>query len=45
MTVIVRDCYEDKDQKTFLAGMQQLDDACKKKNNKSFMDCTPEQKA
>jgi hypothetical protein len=44
MTVIVRDCYTDADQKVFLAGMQQLNDACKKANNgKAFMDCAPEQ--
>jgi Gluconate 2-dehydrogenase subunit 3 len=45
MTVIVKDCYTDADQKVFVAGMQQLNDACKKANNgKAFMDCTPEQK-
>src|SRR6195952_588328 len=32
MTVIVRDCYEDKDQKIFLDGMQKLNAASKKKN-------------
>ena len=44
MTVIVRDCYEDKDQKTFLAGMQKLDDASKKKNSTSFMESSPQQR-
>ena len=44
MTVIVNDCYEEKDQKTFLDGMQKLDDASKKKNSKSFMESTPQQR-
>ncbi len=44
MTVIVRDCYEEKDQKIFLDGMGKLDDASKKKNGKSFMDSTPPQR-
>jgi hypothetical protein len=44
MTVIVNDCYEDKDQKTFLTGMQKLDEASKKKNGKSFMESTPQQR-
>ena len=44
MTVIVNDCYEEKDQKIFLEGMQKLDDASKKKNSKSFMESTPQQR-
>jgi hypothetical protein len=43
MARIVKDCYTEADQKVFLAGMQQLDDASKKKNGKSFMEATPEQ--
>lgn len=44
MTVIVKDCYTQADQKIFLDGMQQLDDACKKKSGKSYMESTPEQR-
>jgi hypothetical protein len=44
MTRIVRDCYTEADQKIFLDGMVKLDDASKKKNGKSFMDSTPEQR-
>lgn len=44
MTVIVRDCYEEKDQKIFLEGMSKLDEASKKKNSKSFLDSTPQQR-
>ncbi|MES2331535.1 MAG: gluconate 2-dehydrogenase subunit 3 family protein [Bacteroidota bacterium] len=44
MTVIVKDCYEDKDQKVFLDGMDKLNEASKKKNSKTFMDSSPEQR-
>jgi hypothetical protein len=44
MTVIVRDCYEEKDQKTFLDGMQKLEAASKKKNGKSFLDSSPQER-
>jgi hypothetical protein len=44
MTTIVRDCYTQPDQKAFLDGMQKLDDASKKKNGKSFLESTPEQR-
>jgi hypothetical protein len=44
MTVIVKDCYEEKDQKAFLEGMTKLDEASQKKNSKSFMESTPEQR-
>jgi hypothetical protein len=37
MTVMVRDCYEDKDQDIFREGMNKLDKASKKKYDKSFM--------
>jgi hypothetical protein len=43
MARIVKDCYTEADQKVFLAGMQLLDDASKRKNGKSFMEATPEQ--
>jgi len=32
------------DQDTFLSGMQKLDEASKKKNDKSFMESTPQQR-
>src|SRR5579872_318004 len=44
MTRIVRDCYTQPEQKTFVDGMQKLDAASKQKNGKSFMDSTPEQR-
>ncbi|HLI93288.1 MAG TPA: gluconate 2-dehydrogenase subunit 3 family protein [Puia sp.] len=44
MTVIVRDCYTQPDQKVFLDGMQKLDDASRKRNGKAFLDSTPEQR-
>lgn len=44
MTVMVKDCYEPKDQTIFMEGMKKLDEACKAKNSKSFMDCTPAQR-
>ena len=42
MTVMVNDCYEEKDQKAFHEGMKKLDDACKKMHGHSFMKATPE---
>lgn len=44
MTVMVKDCYDEKEQKIFTEGMQKLQDACKKKNDKYFMECTPQQR-
>lgn len=44
MTVMVNDCYEAPDQKIFHEGLAKLDDACKDKNDKSFMECTPQQR-
>lgn len=44
MTRIVKDCYTEKDQKIFLDGMQKLNEASKKKNGKSFLDSSPEQR-
>src|SRR5687768_15569142 len=44
MTVMVKDCYEEKDQKIFTEGMNKLQDACKKKHDKYFMECTPQQR-
>src|SRR5580693_429829 len=44
MTVIVKDCYEDKDQKIFLDGMKKLNDAAVAKYNKNFVDLAPADK-
>ena len=44
MTVMVKDCYDEKEQKIFIEGMNKLQDACKKKNEKYFMECTPQQR-
>jgi hypothetical protein len=44
MTVMVNDCYEEKDKKIYHDGINKLNEACKKANSKSFMDCTPEQR-
>ena len=44
MTVIVKDCYEEKDQKVFMEGLAKLDAASKTKNSKSFMESTPLQR-
>jgi hypothetical protein len=44
MTVIVRDCYEPKDQQVFMEGMKKLEEASKKANGKTFLESTPEQR-
>lgn len=44
MTRIVRDCYTEKDQKIFLDGMQKLNEASKKKNGKSFLDSSAQER-
>ena len=44
MTVMVRDCYEAKDQKIFTEGMQKLNAASKAKNGASFLDSSPQQR-
>jgi Gluconate 2-dehydrogenase subunit 3 len=44
MTVIVNDCYDPDDQKTFHDGMKQLNDAFDKKYSTSFMSGTPQQR-
>lgn len=42
MTVMVNDCYEEKDQKTFKEGMDKINDLSKKQYSKSFMELTPQ---
>lgn len=44
MKVMVTDCYPENDQKVFTDGIGKLQDAAKKKYDKSFMDLTPQQK-
>lgn len=44
MTVMVKDCYDEQNQKIFLEGMTKLDDACHKMHETSFMKATPEQR-
>lgn len=41
---IVKDCYTQNDQKVFLDGMKKLNEACKQKNGKSYMESTPGQR-
>lgn len=44
MTVMVNDCYDEQDQKTFKEGMQKVNDASKKKFDKNFIEATAEQR-
>jgi len=45
MTVMVKDCYDEKNQKIFLDGMNKLNEASKKKfGGSAFMKITPEQR-
>jgi Gluconate 2-dehydrogenase subunit 3 len=44
MTVMVRDCYDDNEQKTFRDGMGKINDLSQKQFNKSFTDATPQQR-
>jgi hypothetical protein len=44
MTVMVRDCYEEKNQKAFMEGLNKIDKASDKKFNKSFMEANAQQR-
>jgi Gluconate 2-dehydrogenase subunit 3 len=44
MKVMVTDCYTQKQQDAFTKGLSVIDDACKKVNNKSFMESTAQQR-
>jgi len=44
MTVMVNDCYEEKDQKIFHEGMKKLDDLSNKNYDNSFAKITPQQR-
>jgi len=42
MTVMVNDCYEEKEQKIFKEGMDKINELSKKDYGKSFLDSTPQ---
>jgi len=44
MTVMVKDCYEEKQQQTFRDGLDKINDASKKKFDNAFMNITPQQR-
>ncbi|MCX6319624.1 MAG: gluconate 2-dehydrogenase subunit 3 family protein [Bacteroidetes bacterium] len=44
MKIMVTDCYTEPQQTAFVNGISQLEEACKKANSKSFMECTPQQR-
>jgi len=44
MTVMVNDCYEEKDQKIFHDGMKKIQDISEKQYNNKFTDIKPEQR-
>lgn len=44
MKVMITDCYTQTEQDVFMKGISSLEEACKKANSKSFMDCTPQQR-
>ncbi len=44
MTVMVNDCYDSKDQETFHAGLEKLDEACNKMHGHDFMKASAPQR-
>lgn len=44
MQVMVTDCYTEKEQAAFKAGIVSLDEACRKMHQESFIDCSPEKR-
>ncbi|MBI2730410.1 MAG: gluconate 2-dehydrogenase subunit 3 family protein [Sphingobacteriales bacterium] len=44
MKLMVTDCYEEKDQKIFVEGLDKLDEACNKMHSTSFIKATPRQR-
>ena len=44
MTVMVKDCYDEKEQKIFIDGMNKIHEASKKKHDKDFMESSPQQR-
>jgi len=44
MKIMVTDCYTETEQEAFMAGITALEEACKNANDKSFMECSPQQR-
>ena len=44
MALMVKDCYNDKDQKIFIEGFDKLNAQCKNKFGEQFMECNPGQR-
>jgi hypothetical protein len=44
MKTIVTDCYDEKEQATFLAGMETVEKTAREKYSKGFLNITPEQR-
>ncbi len=44
MNIMVTDCYDEKDQKSFIDGMNKINEECKKAHGHAFMSATPEQR-
>lgn len=44
MSVMVKDCYEEKDQKLFLEGLDKIDAESKKQHKKTFLESTPQER-
>jgi hypothetical protein len=44
MALMVKDCYSPEDQKIFTDGLTKLDDTCKKKYGKIFMECSMQER-
>ena len=44
MNTMVMDCYEEKDQKTFLDGLKKINESCNKSHGHDFMAATAEQR-
>jgi hypothetical protein len=44
MAMMVRDCYDDKNQQIFVAGINKLNTACKAKYSNDFMGCAAQQR-
>ena len=41
---MVNDTYNERQQETFITGMDKLEEACKAMHKKGFMECTPQQR-
>lgn len=44
MKTMITDCYTQAEQDAFMKGISSLEEACKKANSKSFMECTAQQR-